>query len=194
MARGQIAGLSCHWSFAGDDSNNQNVLQILDTERLVLRELGDNDAPFILQLVNEPSWLRFIGDKGIKTVEAARGYIQKGPVEMYARFGFGLWLVELKEERVPIGICGLIKRESLEDIDLGYAFLPAYWGRGYAFESASATMSHGKSKFGLKRLVAVMAPDNDASDRLLGKLGFRFERMVQLSNGSPELKLYAVAI
>jgi RimJ/RimL family protein N-acetyltransferase len=169
-------------------------LQILETERLVLRELGDNDAPFILQLVNEPSWVRFIGDKGIKTVEAARGYIQKGPVEMYARFGFGLWLVELKEERVPIGICGLIKRESLDDIDIGFAFLPAYWRRGYAFESASATMSYGKNKFGLKRLVAVMAPDNNASDRLLGKLGFRFERMVQLSNGAPEVKLYAAAI
>ena len=173
---------------------SQDAVQILETERVVLRELCADDAPFILQLVNEPSWLRFIGDKGIKTIEAARNYIQKGPVEMYARFGFGLWLVELKEEHVPIGICGLIKRESLSDIDIGFAFLPAYWRKGYAFESASATMSYGKKTFGLKRLVAVMAPDNNASDRLLGKLGFRFERMVQLSNGASELKLYGVAI
>ena len=169
-------------------------MKVLETERLVLRELCTDDAAFILQLVNEPSWLRFIGDKGIKTLEAARNYILKGPVEMYARVGFGLWLVELKEENIPVGICGLIKRESLEDIDIGFAFLPAYWRRGYAFESASAAISYGKKAFGLKKIVAVMAPDNYASDRLLAKLGFSFERMVRLSSGAPEIKLYAAAV
>ena len=169
-------------------------MKILDTERLVLQELCADDAGFILQLVNEPAWLRFIGDKGIKTLEAARDYIQKGPREMYARLGFGLWLVKLKEGNVPIGICGLIKRESLEDIDIGFAFLPAYWRRGYAFESASATMAYGIKRFGLKRIVAIMAPGNHASDRLLEKLGFRFERMVRLSSGEPEIKLYGVVL
>jgi RimJ/RimL family protein N-acetyltransferase len=169
-------------------------LKILETERLVLQELCADDAGFILQLVNEPAWLQFIGDKGIKTVEAARDYIQKGPREMYARLGFGLWLVKLKEGNVSIGICGLIKRESLEDIDIGFAFLSTYWRRGYGFESASATMAHGKKMFGLKRIVAVMAPGNHASDRLLEKLGFHFERMVRLSGGEAELKLYATAV
>jgi RimJ/RimL family protein N-acetyltransferase len=113
---------------------------------------------------------------------------------MYARFGFGLWLVTLKEGLVPIGICGLIKRETLEDIDIGFAFLPAYWRRGYAFESASATMAHGRKVFGLKRIVAVMSPDNNASHCLLEKLGFRFERMIRLSSNAPEIKLYAVML
>ena len=169
-------------------------MKILETERLILRELCDGDAEFILQLVNETSWLRYIGDKGIKTVEAAEDYIRNGPVKMYARFGFGLWLVELKEGGVPIGICGLIKRETLEDIDLGFAFLPAYWRRGYAFESASATMAHGWKTFGLKRIVAIMSPDNHASHCLLEKLGFRFERMMRLSSNAPEIKLYATAV
>jgi len=169
-------------------------LNILETERLALRELITDDAAFILQLVNEPSWVRFVGDKGIKTLEAAEAYILNGPRAMYARVGFGLWLVELKEGRTPIGICGLIKRDSLEDVDLGFAFLPAYWKRGYAFESASATMAYGKKTFGLERVAALMLPDNDASHGLLTKLGFHFERMVQLSSGAPELKLYAASL
>ncbi len=168
-------------------------MTILETDRLILRELTTDDAAFILRLVNEPAWLRFIGDKGIKTLEAAEAYILKGPRAMYGRFGFGLWLVELKEGQTPIGICGLIKRDSLEDVDLGFAFLPAYWKRGYAYESACATMAFAKNKFDLKRVVAVMSPDNDASHRLLTKLGFCFERMAQLSNGAPEIKLYAAA-
>src|ERR1051325_8868201 len=122
--------------------------KILETERLSLRELDAGDAPFILQLVNEPSWLRFIGDKGIKTLAAAQDYILKGPVAMYAQVGFGLWLVELKAEGTPVGICGLIKRDSLPDIDLGFAFLADYRRRGYAFESASATILYGQNSLG----------------------------------------------
>jgi RimJ/RimL family protein N-acetyltransferase len=166
---------------------------ILETERLVFRELCASDAGFILQLVNEPSWLRYIGDKNIKTIEAALDYIQKGPMEMYARVGFGLWLVELKEGTVPIGICGLIQRETLEDVDIGFAFLPGYWRKGYAFESASAALAHGRKVFGLKRIVAIMSPDNYPSHCLLEKLGFRFERMFRLSDGAPEIKLYAIS-
>jgi RimJ/RimL family protein N-acetyltransferase len=170
------------------------VVKILETERLVLRELCAGDAEFILQLVNEPAWLQYIGDKGIRTVEAAREYIQKGPVPMYARFGFGLWLVELKQQTVPIGICGLIKRETLEDVDIGFAFLTSYWRKGYGFESASATLAHGRKVFGLKRIVAIMSPDNYSSHCLLEKLGFRFERLVRLSSNAPEIKLYATRL
>ena len=169
-------------------------MKILETERLTLRELNTGDADFILELVNEPSWLRFIGDKGIKTVEAARDYLLKGPMEMYRRLGFGLWLVELREGGVPIGICGLIKREALEDVDVGFAFLPAYWRKGYAFEAATATMRYGKGAFGLEKIVAITSPENVGSAQLLEKMGFSFERMVRLSESAPEAKLFGTPV
>ena len=169
-------------------------MKILETDRLNFRELDAHDAAFILQLVNEPAWLRFIGDRDVRTLEAAQAYIVNGPVKMYGRFGFGLWLVELREGNVPIGICGLIKRDSLEDIDLGFAFLAVHWKKGYAFESAVATMSYGTRVLGLKRIVAILSPDNVASSRLLGKLGFCFERVIRLSDTAPEVELYAVSV
>src|SRR5262245_47164095 len=113
---------------------------VADTHRLRIRRLDVDDAPFILELVNEPSWIRFIGDKGVASVEDARRYIEKGPLAMYGRFGFGLFLVELKSTRTSIGICGLIKRDTLDDVDIGFAFLPRFWGNGYAFEAADAVL------------------------------------------------------
>jgi RimJ/RimL family protein N-acetyltransferase len=166
-------------------------LKVLETNRLILRRLSIEDAEFILELVNEPSWLRYIGDKGVRSIADARDYILKGPVESYERFGFGLYLVELKENGTPIGICGLIKRESLKDVDLGFAFLPKFWGNGYAYESASAVMEYGKSALGLSRIVAVTTPDNHGSIKALEKLGFRFEQMVRLSENVPEIRLFA---
>jgi len=167
-------------------------MKIIETDRLTVRWMSPDDADFILKLMNEPSWLRFIGNKGVRTRADASAYILKGPVEMYSRLGFGLYLVELKEAGIAIGMCGLIKRDALEDVDIGFAFLPEYWGKGYAYEAASAVMEHGKTDFGLNRLVAITSPDNDASVRLLEKLGFRFERMVKLSDKSEEIKLFAI--
>jgi RimJ/RimL family protein N-acetyltransferase len=169
-------------------------VKVLETERLILRWLSTSDAAFILQLVNEPSWLQYIGDRGVKTLEDAENYIKKGPLEMYGRLGFGLNLVELKGSEEPIGICGLIKRESLEDVDIGFAFLPAFWGKGYAFESTSATIRYGKSVLGLSRIVAITSQDNDPSGKLLGKLGFRLERLIRLAADGEDLKLFAIAI
>jgi RimJ/RimL family protein N-acetyltransferase len=166
-------------------------MKILETARLALRRLSIEDAAFILELVNEPSWLQFIGDRGVRTLEDARDYILKGPVEMYGRLGFGLYLTELKVDRVPIGICGLIKREHLEDVDIGFAFLPRFWGNGYAHESASAVMAHGKTALGLDRIVAITSPDNHGSIKLLEKLGFDFERMVTPPEGGPDIKRFA---
>jgi RimJ/RimL family protein N-acetyltransferase len=165
-------------------------LRVLETDRLILRWMAADDAPFILELVNEPSWLRFIGDRGVRTLDDARDYIRKGPVDMYARLGFGLYVTERKADGVPVGICGLLKRESLEDVDLGFANLPRFWGKGYAYESASAVMAYGHSVLGLKRIVAVTSPGNDPSVRLLEKLGLRFERMVRLSEDSAEVQLF----
>lgn len=168
-------------------------MEVLETDRLILRWLSLEDAEFILRLLNEPSWLKFIGDKGVRTIEDARAYILKGPLEMYSRLGFGLYLVELREAGLAIGMCGLIKRDSLKDVDIGFAFLPAYWGRGYAYEAAAAVMTYGKG-LGLNRIVAITSPDNDRSAKLLEKLGLRFEEMMKLAPDAEAVKLFATAI
>jgi RimJ/RimL family protein N-acetyltransferase len=164
---------------------------VVETDRLVLRRLTVDDAEFILELLNEPSFLRYIGDRGVRNLDDARQYILTGPVASYDQHGFGLYLTALREPEVAIGICGLLKRESLEDVDIGFAFLPKYWSKGYAFESASAVMDYGRGVLELQRIVAVTAPDNDASIRLLAKLGMRFEKMVTLAEAGPESKLFA---
>jgi RimJ/RimL family protein N-acetyltransferase len=169
-------------------------VNVLETDRLVLRRLSIEDAEFILALLNEPSFVQFIGDKGVRTMDDAREYILQGPICSYERFGFGLYLTTLKESGVPIGICGLLKRESLGDVDVGFAFLPQFWSKGYALESASAVMAYGRSRFGLKRIVAVTDPDNQASIRVLEKLGLEFEKMVRLSEDGPEIKLFATDV
>ena len=166
-------------------------MKVLETERLILRRLTVGDAEFILELLNDPSWLRFIGDRGVRTLDAARDYILKSLVAMYERLGFGLYLTELKGGGVPVGICGLIKRDSLEDVDIGFAFLPEFRGQGYAYESALAVMAYGKRTLGLNRLAAITSPDNYVSAGLLEKLGFNFERMVKLSDDGEEVSLFA---
>ena len=107
-------------------------MTIVETERLALRRFEPSDAPFVLRLLNEPSWIEHIGNKGVHTVDDAATYLVAGPIAMYERIGFGLYLVELKESREPIGMCGLIKREALSDVDVGFAFLPEHWGGGFA--------------------------------------------------------------
>lgn len=164
---------------------------ILETDRLRLRRLTPDDAGFMLRLLNEPSFIQNIGDKGVRTIDDARSNILSGPVASYERFGFGLWLVELKESGAAAGICGLLKREALEDADLGYALLPEFWSRGYAFEAASAVMACAGEKFGLRRLAAITDADNHGSIRLLERLGFRYSKMIRLSDDAPELKLFA---
>lgn len=169
-------------------------MKVLETDRLILRWVSLEDAEFVLRLLNEPSWLRFIGDKGVRTIDDARAYILKGPVDMYSRLGFGLYLVELKEEGFSIGMCGLIKRDTLEDVDIGFAFLPAYWGKGYAYEAAAAVLAYGEKVLGLNRIVAITSRDNDRSAKLLEKLGLQFEKMLQLAPGSAEVKLFGTAV
>lgn len=166
-------------------------MKVLETERLILRRLTVEDGEFILELLNDPAWLRFIGDKGVRTLDDAREYILKSLVAMYERLGFGLYLTEIKGEGVPVGICGLVKRDSLEDVDIGFAFLPEFRGKGYAYEAASAVMAYGKRTFGLNHMVAITSPDNYGSAMLLEKLGFNFERMVKLSDDSAEVRLFA---
>ncbi|WP_375199732.1 GNAT family N-acetyltransferase [Bacillus sp. RS11] len=166
-------------------------MKVLETERLTLRLQTTEDADFILELVNDPSWLQFIGDRGVRTVEDAREYILNS-INMYEKSGFCFYLVERKEDNIPLGICGLVKRDSLEDVDIGFAFLPTYWGKGYAYEAASAVLAYGLDTLGLKRIVAITTQDNYASAKLLEKVGLKFERLVQLSNDEEELKLFSL--
>jgi RimJ/RimL family protein N-acetyltransferase len=149
---------------------------ITQTPRLLLRELTTEDAAFILQLVNDPAWLQFIGDKGVRTIEDAVQYILNGPVKSYATNGFGLWLVELKEGNTPIGMCGLINRPTLEGIDIGFAYLPQYVGKGYAHEAAAATLEYAKQILLLEQVLAITNPDNIRSITLLKKIGLQIEK------------------
>jgi RimJ/RimL family protein N-acetyltransferase len=147
---------------------------VLETERLVLRPFTTDDAPFILTLLNEPSFLRYIGDKKVRTLEDARQYLLNGPIASYERNGFGLCLVELKDSQKAIGICGLLKREELPDPDIGFAFLPDFWNKGFAFEAAAAVMNDARARLKLNRILAIVNPDNYASIKLLERLGMKF--------------------
>lgn len=155
-------------------------MQILATPRLRLREMEPGDAPFILELLNEPAFIRNIADKGVRTLEDAGGYIENGPRASYARHGYGLFVVELLETGESIGICGLVKRDELEDADVGYAFLQRHWSRGYAVEAASATVRHGLGKLGMRRVLGITAPHNQGSIRVLERAGLRSAGMTDL--------------
>lgn len=164
---------------------------VLETERLFLRRFSIVDAQFVLTLLNEPSFLRYIGDKKVRNIDDAQQYILNGPIASYEQNGFGLYLVELKDSHTPIGMCGLIKRAELPDVDIGFAFLPDFWNQGFAFEAATAVMKHGQEVLQLDRIVAITSPDNDASIKLLQRMGFAFEGLINLSKDREQVKLFA---
>ncbi len=168
-------------------------MKVLETDRLIIRHLNVDDDEFIYQLVNDPSFIRCIGDKGVRTTEDACNYILNGPVAMYEKLGYGLYATELKEGNVPVGMCGILKRDTLPHPDIGFAFLPAYWKQGYAFESAAAVMKHAREVLGIDQVLAITTPDNEASARLLEKIGLRFERLIKLSEDATEVKLFSNA-
>ena len=164
----------------------------LETQRLLLRRLTVDDAPFILTLLNEPSFIRYIGDKSVRDLDAARQYILNGPVASYDRNGFGLNLVELKESHTPIGICGLLKRDELPDPDIGFALLPDFWNKGFAFEAATAVLQDAHYRLSLERILAITSLDNEASIKLLERLGFKFEKVIQLTAGGEQVRLFTL--
>jgi RimJ/RimL family protein N-acetyltransferase len=166
--------------------------KVIRTERLVLRQLELDDADFILELLNEAAFLRFIGDKGVRNLETAREYIEKGPIDSYGRHGFGLYATCLLDG-TPAGICGLVKREALADVDVGFAFLSRHCSKGYAAESAAAVLAHARRVLRLQRVVAITAPENFSSIAVLEKIGLKFERMIRLTEHSSELKLFGPA-
>jgi [ribosomal protein S5]-alanine N-acetyltransferase len=169
-------------------------MRILETERLSLRELNADDAVFILELLNEPAFIQNIADRGVRTIADARVYIEIGPIASYEKFGFGLYLVELKESDIPIGMCGLLKRDYLEDIDIGYAFLERFWSKGYAYESASAVMGYARNILKLRRVVATTTLDNQGSIRVLEKMGFKFDKIITLPGYAEGSRLFVLDI
>jgi RimJ/RimL family protein N-acetyltransferase len=166
-------------------------VKILETGRLILREIVETDAEFIFDLVNQPSFIKYIGDRNVKTLENAREFIETRYRKSYLENGFGLYLVELKESRTPVGICGFVRRDTLPDADIGFAFLPQFERKGYAFESASAVMNYGREKLNLTRVLAITTQDNFSSVKLLEKLGFKFERLIKMPHDAEELKLFS---
>ena len=174
-------------------------MSVIQTGRLSLRELDFGDAEFILELLNEPSFIRNIGDKGVRTPADARTYILQGPMDSYARNGFGLYATCLRHGALDgtpagtaIGICGLVKREGLNDPDVGFAFLARYWSKGYAVEAAAGVLAHARKALNLRRIVAITSPDNAPSIAVLEKIGLKFERTIRLVDHSPELKLFGL--
>lgn len=160
---------------------------VLETERLILREITEGDAAFILRLVNTPKFHRYIADRGVRTVAAARVYLEEKYLVSYADLGYGLYAVCLKDG-TPIGNCGFVRRDTLPGPDVGFAFLPEYERRGYGYESASAVIEYGRDELGFADLYAITSLDNDISGSLLEKLGFTFER--EIESGDVRLKLF----
>ncbi len=163
----------------------------LDTKRLLLRYLTLDDAPFMLQLVNSPGWLQYIGDRNVKNLDAARTYIENGAIKSYQDNGYGPFLICRKADSLPIGMCGLFKRPSLNHADIGFALLPEFGGQGYAFEAASAVMQFAIDVLRMPQIWAITLPGNDRSAKLLEKLGLQFQKMVRLDNDKEDLMLFA---
>ena len=162
----------------------------LTTSRLVLRKFDTSDTEFVLRLLNEPSFIQFIGDKGVRNLNDAGQYILNGPVESYQKHGFGLYLVTLNSDNTPIGMCGLLKRAALKDVDIGFAFLPEFWNKGFALEAAAVVMMYGKDVLKLPRIVAITNKDNHASAKLLNKIGLRFDRFITVDGDHDETRLF----
>lgn len=165
-------------------------MQILETERLLLREIISEDAAFVLDLLNQPSFIKYIGDRGVSNLDQSRDFIEIRYRQSYQNYGYGLYTVELKEKSVPIGICGFVKRDTLPHPDIGFAFLPQYERKGYAFESAAATVLYGREILGFDRILAITSLDNARSGQLLAKLSFSLERIITMPDGE-NLKLFA---
>lgn len=163
---------------------------VIETERLILRKFTVDDAPFMLELLNTTSWLRFIGDRNVHSIEEAEQYLINGNIKSYEIYGFGFYAVIENSSQKLIGMCGLKKRDSLEDVDIGFAFMPNFMGKGYGFEAASATLEYAQTMLKLEKVIAIVNPENQLSIALIKKIGLQFEKMVQLSANDIELMMF----
>lgn len=166
-------------------------METIESERLFLRPLTLEDGEFIVELLNTEGFIKYIGDRNVKTVEQAKSYLLNGPLKSYEANGFGLGLVQLKTDRTPLGMCGLLQRDYLDHPDIGFAFLPEHNGKGYAREIAKAVIDYWFQKLQLERVLAIVLPENFSSIRLLEKLGFRYEKNFVSPDTYEELCLYS---
>lgn len=164
---------------------------IIETKRLRLREFTLDDTAFIVELLNSPGWLQYIGDRNVRTEVQAKHYLINGPMKSYTDYGYGLSLVEKKDDGKAIGMCGILHRDTLDSPDIGFAFLPDFIGKGYAYEIASATIAYAKNQLGLAKIAAITVPDNVKSIRLLEKIGLTYIKLFHLPNSEEELCLYS---
>jgi RimJ/RimL family protein N-acetyltransferase len=169
-------------------------VSVAQTVRLILRELLPSDSQFYCRLLNEPSWLEFIGDRGVRTPEDADRYIRGTIAETYEKLGFGMYLVESRADGRPMGVCGLVRRPSLPGPDFGVALLPEFWRQDYAFEAGTAVLEFAARVMRESRLLAIATPNNVRSIRLLERLGFAFDGVVRLPPSDEQLRLYAIAL
>jgi RimJ/RimL family protein N-acetyltransferase len=167
-------------------------MSVLETQRLRLRRYTEADAPFILKLLNEPSWIANIGQRKVHSLADARTWIRERLIGNYERQGFGFWAVERRQDDALMGMCGLVKRDTLPDVDLGYAFLPAFWGHGYAREAAGACLDYARNELGLRRLLAITGPDNAPSARVLETIGMRHEDTRVLAGEERATRVFAI--
>ena len=167
---------------------------MLETERLQLRWLTLDDAPLMLAIWNDPAFIRHVGDRGIRTVEEARAGMVTGAMQLYEKYGYGPYRVAHKDDDTAIGICGLFRRDSLDEPDIGYGVLPEYCGKGYAYEASRAVMEFARSDLALARLIAIISPNNEPSIGLIRKLGLRFERMHRMQEDEDEVCIYGVQL
>ena len=164
--------------------------KILETERLLIREFTPGDAPYILEQLTTEEWLRFIGDRKVYDLEAARNYLVNHLIPPYASKGFGFYAVDLKSGGKTIGMCGLVKRDELEDIDIGFAFLPGHFGQGYGYESAKAVLDYAFENLQKERICAITLAENQASIALLKKIGLHYKKQVVFGDEHEELMLF----
>jgi RimJ/RimL family protein N-acetyltransferase len=167
-------------------------METIESERMLLRPFTLDDAEFIVELLNTEGWIRYIGDRNIKTIEQARNYLRNGPMKSYETNGFGLSLAELKADRTPVGMCGLLKRDYLDHPDIGFAFLPNYTGKGFASEIAKEVTRYGLQVLQMEKILAITLPGNTYSIKLLEKIGFRREKNFISPDTNEELSLYSV--
>ena len=168
--------------------------EVIATERLRLRKLTLDDAGLMFAVWNDSEFVRNVGDRGIRTLQEARDAMKKGALRLYEKYGYGPYRISLGDSDTPIGICGLFRRDGLEDPDIGYATLPDFCGRGYAYEAAIAVAEYAEAELGLERLIAIISPANTASIGLIRKLGFEFERMHTMPGDDDEICVYGKSL
>ncbi len=167
-------------------------MKILETERLILQEFTAADANVVLDLLNEPAFHQYIGDKNVRTKNDALQYLTEGPIASYKKYGYGLWLANVRKSNQPIGMCGIKKRPTLQIPDLGYAFLKRYWSKGYATEAARGVIKYASKTLQMKRLAAITHPGNNASIKVLQKVGFQFKEITKLDGFEGKNKWFEI--